>query len=192
MSQIQPHFLYNALGSISALCDIDPKHARDATDHFSDYLRMNLESMKRMSPISFQTELKHIKTYIWLEKMRFGEKLQVEFDIQTQDFQVPALSVQPIVENAVKHGICNKEDGGYVRILTKEREKEYVIEVIDDGEGFEIREVGEHKDGKLHVGIKNVSERLEMMVKGTLKIESKKGKGTRAIICVPKQIHMID
>ena len=76
--------------------------------------------------------------------------------------------------------------------MTKEKEKEYVIEVIDDGEGFEIRELGEYKDGKLHVGIKNVSERLEMLVKGTLKIESKKGKGTRASICIPKQINMID
>lgn len=190
MSQIQPHFLYNALGSISALCDIDPIHARDATDHFADYLRMNLESMKHISPISFQTELNHIKTYIWLEKMRFGEKLQVEFDIRTEKFQIPALSVQPIVENAVKHGICIKEDGGIVKILTRESKKEYIIEVSDNGIGFELSEISEHQDGKLHVGIKNVTERLEVMVRGSLTIQSEKGLGTIVIIRIPKHSYM--
>lgn len=186
MSQIQPHFLYNALGSISALCDIDPVCAREATDHFAGYLRMNLESMKRFSPIPFQTELNHIETYIWLEKMRFGEKLQVEYQIQVKDFQVPALSVQPIVENAVKHGVCKKEKGGRVVIGTWEEKDHYFIRVSDDGTGFDWNEQMDFNDGKLHIGIKNVRNRLAIMVKGSLDIQSRPGEGTQAIIRIPK------
>lgn len=185
MSQIQPHFLYNALGSISVLCDINPVSAREATDHFAEYLRMNMDSMKQRTPIPFQTELKHIETYIWLEKMRFGEKLNVEFDIQVKDFQVPALSVQPIVENAVKHGICSKEDGGTVQIRTWESRNAVHIEVRDDGVGFDAEQL-EFNDGKLHIGIKNVRERLEMMVEGDLRIRSKPNAGTVAVIDIPK------
>lgn len=187
MSQIQPHFLYNALGSISALCDVDPIRARDATDHFAEYLRMNLESMKRFSPIPFQTELNHIETYIWLEKMRFREKLQVEYDIRVKDFQVPALSVQPIVENAVKHGVCVKENGGTIRISTWESRDGYYIRVSDDGAGFRWSEQVDYNDGKLHIGIKNVRSRLETMVDGCLDIRSKVGEGTSATIRIPKK-----
>ena len=186
MSQIQPHFLYNALGSISVLCDINPVSAREATVHFAEYLRMNMDSMKQRTPIPFQTELNHIETYIWLEKMRFGEKLQVIFDIKARDFQVPALSVQPIVENAVKHGICRKEGGGSLWITTWESEQAYHIVVQDDGIGFETEQVLQFNDGKLHIGIKNVRERLAMMVDGELQISSKPSQGTVAKISIPK------
>lgn len=190
MSQIQPHFLYNALGSISALCDIDPVRARDATDHFAEYLRMNLESMKRFSPIPFQTELNHIETYIWLEKMRFREKLQVEYHIEVKDFQVPALSVQPIVENAVKHGVCVKENGGTIVISTWETESGYFIKVSDNGIGFRWNEQTDYNDGKLHIGIKNVRNRLETMVEGSLDIQSDIGQGTAVTIKIPKIEHI--
>lgn len=186
MSQIQPHFLYNALGSISALCDVDPVSAREATDHFAEYLRMNLDSMKQRAPIPFQTELNHIETYIWLEQMRFQEKLQVVYDIQVKDFQVPALSVQPIVENAVKHGICSKEEGGMIEIRTWQSDAVYLIEVRDNGIGFDPNEMLEYKDGKLHIGIKNVRNRLQTMVGGWLTIRSKPGEGTVATIQIPK------
>lgn len=186
MSQIQPHFLYNALGSISALCDIDPVCAREATDHFAEYLRMNLESMKRFSPIPFKTELNHIETYIWLEKMRFREKLKVEYHIGAKDFQVPALSVQPIVENSVKHGICKKEQGGTVIISTWESGENYFIKVSDDGAGFHWNGQTDFNDGKLHIGIKNVRDRLAIMVKGSLDIKSRIGEGTEAVLRIPK------
>lgn len=186
MSQIQPHFLYNALGSISALCDIDPVCAREATDHFAEYLRMNLESMKRFSPIPFKTELNHIETYIWLEKMRFREKLKVEYHIGAKDFQVPALSVQPIVENSVKHGVCKKEQGGTIIISTWESGEDYFIKVSDDGAGFHWNGQTDFNDGKLHIGIKNVRNRLAIMVKGSLDIKSKIGEGTEAVLRIPK------
>ena len=186
MSQIQPHFLYNALGSISALCDIDPVRARDATDHFADYLRMNLESMDRFSPIPFQRELNHIQTYVWLEKMRFGQKLQVEYDIRVKDFQVPALSVQPIVENAVKHGVCARETGGVIVISTRESKEFYSITVRDNGIGFRAEDPADYHDGKLHIGIQNVRSRLKTMVDGRLDIQSSPGTGTVATIQIPK------
>lgn len=184
MSQIQPHFLYNALGSISTLCDIDPAKARDATDHFAEYLRMNLESMERFAPIPFDRELSHVRTYLWLETMRFGDKLRVSYDIGTTAFQIPALSVQPLVENAVKHGICVREEGGSVLIRTREREDMYEITIQDDGVGFKVNE--EKRDGRVHMGIKTVRKRLALMVGGTLWIESRQGHGTLARITIPK------
>lgn len=187
MSQIHPHFLYNALGSISALCDIDPVRAREATDHFAGYLRMNLESMTLSLPIPFQRELTHIETYIWLEKMRFGEKLRMEYDIQAVDFQVPALSVQPIIENAVKHGICIKEEGGKIKLSTWESKNYFCIKVSDDGVGFRYKEQVNYNDEKLYIGIKNVRNRLEAMVGGSLDIRSRIGEGTSAMIWIPKK-----
>lgn len=188
MSQIQPHFLYNALGSISALCDSDPVQARDATDHFADYLRMNLESMSCYSPIPFQTELNHIETYVWLEKMRFRHKLKVVYDIKVKNFSLPALSVQPIVENAVKHGICVTENGGTVAISTFEATDGYFIVVSDDGVGFDQKAALERSSRKLHIGIENVRSRLQMMVGGDLTIRSAPGKGTVATIRIPKKL----
>lgn len=184
MSQIQPHFLYNALGSISTLCDLDPAQARDATDHFAEYLRMNLESMERFSPIPFERELNHIHTYLWLETMRFGDKLRVTYDIRTTDFQIPALSVQPLVENAVKHGICAREQGGSILLSTQEQENDYIITVEDDGVGFDVYK--EKQDGNLHMGIQNVRSRLNLMVGGTLSIDSRPDHGTTARITIPK------
>lgn len=188
MSQIQPHFLYNALGSISALCDIDPAQARDATDHFADYLRMNLESMSCYSPIPFQTELNHIETYIWLEKMRFGQKLNVKYDIQVKDFSIPALSVQPIVENAIKHGICTKETKGWVEICTFDSAEYHYITVSDNGVGFDPNAPYDYSHHKRPVGIENVRSRLQMMVNGDLTIQSTIGVGTVATIKIPRKL----
>lgn len=187
MSQIQPHFLYNALGSISALCDSDPTQARDATDHFADYLRMNLESMSCYSPIPFQTELNHIETYVWLEKMRFGEKLNVRYDIRVKDFSIPALSVQPIVENAIKHGICTKETKGWVEICTYDSIEYHYITVSDNGVGFDPDAPPVSGHHKRPVGIENVRSRLQMMVGGDLTIQSRPGVGTEATIRIPKE-----
>lgn len=188
MDQIHPHFLYNALGSISALCDIDPVRARDATDHFAEYLRINLEFMQQSSPIPFQMELEHIQTYIWLEKMRFGEKIQINYDIQARDFEVPALSVQPIVENAVKHGVCMKDGPGTITLSTRKSKDWYLIIVTDDGIGFqETEEPGRACPGKkLQVGIRNVRERLEILMHGSLTVWSKSGEGTTAVIQIPR------
>lgn len=185
ISQIQPHFLYNALGSISELCNQDARLAGIATDHFAQYLRMNLDSMKRTKPIPFKTELNHIDTYLWLEKIRFGDKINVVYDIRDVDFMVPALCVQPLVENAVKHGICSLEHPGTIKISTYKKNNSYVVTIEDTGAGFDISKT--ENDGKIHIGIDNVKKRLRDMVDGKLYIKSQKGSGTTATIIIPEK-----
>ena len=185
LSQIQPHFLYNSLTSVMDLCDRDPKQAKAAIADFADYLRGNLSSLKTENLISFRTELEHIEKYLRLEKLRFQDELQIVYDIQSTDFMLPSLSVQPLVENAVKHGVGQKIGGGTVNICTYETEDEYVIRVIDDGVGFEVGEYAD--DGSTHIGIENIRKRLDMMMNARLEIESKKGEGTTAYILIPKR-----
>ncbi len=184
ISQIQPHFLYNALTAISMLCDTDAKKARVATDEFSDYLRGNLEALSHKKPIPFYKELSHVKAYLHLEKIRFEEQLHVIYDIEEEDFFVPALSLQPLVENAVKHGLSKKEGGGTVTIKTSEKDDFYQIAVTDDGIGFDPSE--KSSDTKVHIGIDNVNSRLQTMLNGSVHITSEKGKGTTVIVNIPK------
>lgn len=120
LSQVQPHFLYNSLGTIYHLCESDPESARKAIKHFSDFLRGNMDSLKKREPIPFGAELSHVTNYLYLEQQRFGDKLQVIYQIKTQDFLIPPLTLQPLVENAVQHGILNRRNGGTILIRTQE------------------------------------------------------------------------
>lgn len=184
-SQIRPHFMYNSLTAIAQLCTIDPKRAQRATIDFSNYLRGNLDSVNYTQPIPFSQELKHLKTYLSLEILRFDDKLNVEYDIETEEFLVPVLSVQPLVENAVKHGICKKNDIGTVKVSAKETEDAYIVEVKDDGVGFDPNEPLD--DGKSHIGVSSVRSRIESMMGGKLEIESEVGVGTRSVLTIPKR-----
>lgn len=186
MSQIQPHFIHNSLNSIYHLCEIDTELAQQAISDFSDYLQQSLSAMDRTALIPFGEELKHVKTYLKLEQLRFGKDLNVVYRIEAAGFMLPALSVQPIVENAVKHGICQKEEGGgTVLLAVRECPDCFEIMVVDDGVGFSPEQ--EHKDKGTHVGIRNVRQRLDIMCNATLDITSKPGKGTTARICIPKE-----
>ena len=184
LSQIQPHFLYNTLNSIYQLCETNPMRARFMVNSFAEYLRNNLSSLDDPGLISFETELAHVNTYLDIERMRFEDTLEIEYDIKCIDFSLPVLTVQPIVENAVKHGTSKKRGGGKVIISTDETEKSYIIKVADTGCGFDP---SQHKDdGKQHVGIENVKQRLSNMCEGTLLIESTIGEGTTVTITIPK------
>ena len=185
VSQIQPHFLYNSLTSIAMLCTKDPKRARTATINFADYLRGNMNSLKERNPVPFKQELAHLKKSLMLEEMRFGDLLHIEYDIQCSDFLIPQLSVQPLVENAVKHGVGMKEDGGTVTISALETADSYRVEVKDDGVGFDPSVP--KNDGRSHVGMENVRSRLKEMVNGRVEITSEPGKGTTAVIIIPKE-----
>lgn len=185
VSQIQPHFLYNALTSIAMLCEKDPKYAKKETIEFANYLRTNMNSLTRKSPVIFKDELKHLETYVSLEQMRFGDELKVVYDIGPDSFFVPSLSVQPLVENAIKHGIGMKEDLGTVKISTKENENEYIITIEDDGVGFDTEKV--YDDNKDHIGMQNVKDRIKSMVNGEVIINSTIGKGTISQIIIPKE-----
>jgi len=184
LSQIQPHFLYNALAVISRLCDKDPAEAKRATINFSNYLRANMNLLESVEPIPFVNELNHTIGFMNLEKAMYGSALNVIYDVKVQEFKLPALTMQPIVENAVKHGIGKKEGGGTINISTKETERDYQVIVQDDGAGFEPEKIAE--DGERHVGINNVRFRLSLQCSGTLEIESVPGKGTTAKIIIPK------
>ena len=183
ISQIQPHFLYNTLSTISELCQRDAVMAEEVTNRFSTYLRGNLEHMGESIPVEFGKELRHVQTYLWIEKIRFQDDLKVEYDIQTEDFIIPALTVQPLVENAVKHGMMGSENVCTIRIRTKRDKRSYQVIIEDDGCGFNPNE--KKNDGRKHVGIESVRSRLEYMVGGTLTIHSEVGKGTRVVIDIP-------
>ncbi|MGN1120265.1 MAG: sensor histidine kinase [Oscillospiraceae bacterium] len=185
MSQIQPHFIYNTLGSISSLCEENPLKARDVTDRFAMYLRVNMANLKRDRLIPFSDEWEHTKTYLWIEQMRFDSFLHIVSDITCTDFKLPPLSLQPLVENAVKHGITPKADGGTITISTREQPDCYVVRISDDGMGFDPQAT--EKDGRLHVGIENVKNRIEILCGGELRIQSKVGEGTTAELIIPKE-----
>lgn len=184
LSQIQPHFLYNTLNSIYQLCETNPMRARSMVNFFSEYLRNNLSTLEEPGLISFETELAHIKTYLEIEKIRFEDTLDIEYDIKCDDFSLPVLTVQPIVENAVKHGTSKKRGGGKVVISTLEDKENYIVTVSDTGCGFDPSVP--KNDGKSHVGIENVRQRLLNMCDGSLTIESEIGVGTQVVIKVPK------
>lgn len=184
LSQIQPHFLYNALAVIQDMCSEKAPEAAQTTVEFAEFLRGNLDSLSRKSPIPFQQELHHTKNYLSLEQKRFGERLQVEYDIQADAFFVPALTLQPIVENAVQHGVSKREEGGTVRISTHETADSYIVNIDDNGVGFDPNE---KMDGsRAHIGIMNVKKRLEILCGGTLDISSVPNQGTSAVITIPK------
>lgn len=186
LSQIQPHFLYNALSTIRELCHSNPALAEKATIDFTDFLRGNMDSLKSDKPIPFKQELAHTQNYISLEKLRFTDSLEIIYEINTTDFCLPTLTLQPIVENAVRYGATKRETGGgIVKISTYESTEGFIIVVEDNGSGFDP--MAKKNDGRTHVGIKNVSNRLEKMCQGSLNIKSTAGKGTVAVITLPKK-----
>ncbi|MGN1126172.1 MAG: sensor histidine kinase, partial [Ruminococcus sp.] len=126
-----------------------------------------------------------VKSYLALEKMRFEDELNIVFDIKAHNFFVPALTVQPLVENAVKHGVGEKPEGGTVRVSSMELPDFFQVEIADDGVGMNFD--NEEKDIKVHIGIENVRSRLAFVCGGILIIQSTPGKGTKVIIKIPKE-----
>lgn len=190
MSQIQPHFLYNMLAVIRQLCDCHPGEAKAAVQDLSMFLRGNLNALLDKKPIPFERELSHTKHYLELEKRRFGERLRIVWDIRETGFRIPPLSLQPIVENAVKHGIILQEQGGTVTIQSEHKDKAYLVTVMDDGPGFLYSRAfpPPHKSRQeTHsgIGIENVRSRIQILCNGTLTIESAPGKGTKVILSIP-------
>ena len=183
LSQIQPHFIYNTLGTIERMCLKDPQKAFELVRNFSLYLRGNFSELDSVTPIRFAEELKHVEYYVNIEKVRFPD-MHIDYDVEATDFVLPALSVQPLVENAIKHGLMRLESGGAVMIRSYETDSHFCVEVKDDGVGFDTSLPIEEKK---HVGLRNIRGRLKAMVNGELVIESRIGSGTRAVIMIPKE-----
>ena len=183
LSQIQPHFMHNMLTTIMYMCRTEPEEAEKTVGQFADYLRANMDSITLKQCIQFETELKHVKTYWSLEEKRFGDKIRAVYDIQENSFMLPSLTIQPIVENAVKHGM-RKGKQLTVTIRTYSDVNNYYVEINDDGRGFDVNAF--ENDGKSHIGIKNVQQRLKMMCGGELMVNSVPDQGTDAVIKIPK------
>ena len=199
MSQIQPHFLYNTLSTIQALCLTEPEKAADISEKFGTYLRQNIDSLNQTDLIPFSKELEHTKVYADIERVRFPS-IEVNYDLEELedgDFNIPALTIQPMVENAIRHGVRGNENGVIDVIVSKkpfdERKKrfgereEFYYEIIvkDNGKGFNTQ-VLTTQEGQ-HIGIKNVKERIESMCGGTLSVKSVPGEGTTIYIRVPEE-----
>ena len=184
MSQIRPHFIYNTLGSIEQLCELDPPKAGELVHNFAKYLRGNFRELDNPKPIRMSQEMEHVRHYISIENVRFPD-MTISFEMNSEDFSLPALTIQPIVENAIKHGLMKLQNGGSIRIISYETDTHYCVSVEDDGVGFDTSIL---RDGREHVGIRNIRGRLEAMVGGTLEIESTQGVGTKVLITIPKEV----
>ena len=181
VSQIHPHFLFNSLSAIRHLCRTQPEVAWEALGDFASYLRANTDALTSTKLIPFSQELRHIQSYLKLEKLRMGERLNVVYDIQEEDFCLPPLTIQPLVENAVKHGIFYAKNGGTVCVATRREGDAIVIRVSDDGIGFNVEEKNDTND-RVYVGIRNVQTRLKKLLHAQMTIESEKNHGTTVTI----------
>ena len=186
LSQIQPHFLFNVLYVIQEICHINPETAAGAIEDFSKYLRHNMDSITIRTPIPFKEELEHVGHYVSLQQLRFGEALEVQYELECTDFKMPTLTLQPIVENAIRYGVRMAPKGrGKVLVRTTEHPDSYEIDVTDNGPGFDMNHVPD--DGISHTGLKNARERLRRISGGELTVISAAGEGTTVRMTLPKE-----
>lgn len=184
ISQIHPHFIYNTLGSIEQLCELQPEKAAELVHNFSRYLRGNFSELDNPAPICLSQEMEHTRYYVSIEQVRFPD-IEVRFDMQSVDFLLPALSVQPLVENSIKHGLMKLSRGGVVTVTSYETDTQYYVSVEDNGAGFDTSIL---LDERKHIGLRNIRERLEMMCSGTMTVESTPGVGTKVLLSIPKGV----
>ncbi len=186
--QIQPHFIYNSLSAIRADLPEGSK-AWDSLNHFAGFLRGSIDLLSAEGCIRAEREFKTVEDYLYMEKQRFGEDLNVIYDINDMDFELPPFTVQTMVENAVRHGVRENPDGrGTLELKSYAADEAHIIEVKDDGPGYDINDTNSvtDTDGHKHIGIENVEKRLKLMCNGTLEIFSESEKGTLARIIIPK------
>ncbi len=180
--QMRPHFIYNTLMSIYYLCKQDAERAQQVILDFSSYLRKNFTAIAKADAIPFEEELEHTRAYLAVEQARFKDQLLVEFDTPFTDFRIPPLTLQPIVENAVKHGMDPELEPLFISISTRRQDGYAEITVDDSGPGYQPAD-----DNEPHIGLDNVRERLKMMSKGDLTISRRDCGGTIVTIRIPVQ-----
>ncbi|WP_433619512.1 ATP-binding protein [Paenibacillus cellulositrophicus] len=194
-AQIQPHFLFNTINSIMALSDIDLDQMRELADAFTSYLRISIDFINSEEAVPLSHELELVRAYLYIEKARFGPRLAVIWDIDPQlSLFIPPLTVQPLVENAVKHGLLSRIQGGTVQIIIRREEDGTRFEVRDNGKGMTPEEVqnllqphstSEPSSGG--IGLKNTNRRLLQRYGRGLQIESELGQGTVMSFVIPSQ-----
>lgn len=184
-TQISQHFIYNTLTTIKYLCKKDAGLAAETVDEFSGYLRGNFDSLTGDKTICFSKELDHVKYFLSIEQKRFGKRINVIYDIREEDFMLPVLTLQPIVENAVRHGVVKREQGGTICISTGKSGEDYWIRVEDDGVGYRAK--AKEKDKETHIGLENVTSRVKSLCGGTVTVESSLEEGTKVLIQIPER-----
>ena len=160
---------------------VNPPLANQTLEKFSKYLRQNLDAMEQPDLIPFSSEIEHTRLYADIEMLRFPH-IRMEYRIDDEDFVIPALSVQPLVEDAIRHGVRSREEG-VVSVSSYRDENDHVIEIRDNGVGFDPEE--KKTTGETHIGIGNVRGRVEQLCGGSMKIESEIGKGTTVTLRIP-------
>ena len=178
--QMRPHFIYNTMTSIYCLCNQDPQLARQVVLDFTTYLRKNFTAIASAAPIPFSSELEHTRAYLAVEQAQYEDSLFVEYDTPHTWFRVPPLTLQPIVENAVKHGRDPFAGPFHISIRTRKTDTGSEIVVADDGRGFDPAD-----DGELHIALRNIQQRLEIMCGGSLTITPNEEGGTVVTVTVP-------
>jgi sensor histidine kinase YesM len=191
-AQIKPHFIFNSLNTVSSFCETDPLLAANLLDEFSNYLRMSFDFSNLNDFIPLEREISLVKSYLTLEKARFGEKLNIFYELDERAFSenVPPLILQPIVENAVKHGLLSKKEGGNLYIRVGLKTNQLVMSVEDDGVGVKPGKVAALSVGDGQgkgVGLKNINKRLRALYGLNIEIDSEKGRGTCVTIRIPAQ-----
>ena len=179
--QMRPHFIFNTMMSIYYLCAQDSKKAQQVTLDFTSYLRKNFSAIASENTIPFANELEHTRAYLAVEQVQFEDSLFVEYDTPHIRFRVPPLTLQPIVENAVKHGMDPDLEPLYVSVVTRDTARGVKITVEDTGPGFAPTD-----DDEPNYALKNIRERLKTMCGGTLEIEEREAGGTRVTIFIPQ------
>lgn len=180
--KMRPHFIFNTLMSIHSLCSLDPQKAQQVTADFTDYLRRNFKAVASGSAVPFSTELEHTRAYLAVEQAQYDDMLSVDYDVAFTSFHLPPLTLQPLVENAVKHGM--NPDAGPLRIVVRARRTDAGSEVVveDDGPGFDPAVADDP-----HTTLPNIRQRLQMTCGGTLEITPREGGGAMVKVTIPRR-----
>ena len=178
--QMRPHFIYNTMNSVYCLCNQDPQRARQVIMDFLTYLRRNFTAIVSMEPIPFSAELEHTRAYLAVEKAQYEESLFVEYDTVHTHFRLPPLTLQPVVENAIKHGRDPYAGAFHVSIRTRKTDFGSEIVVADDGRGYT-----DSDDSEPHIALKNIQERLRLMCGGSMTIAPGDSGGTVVTMIIP-------
>ena len=192
-AQINPHFLFNSLNTITSFCRTSPEKARNLLQDLSSYLRKSLDASRGFVPLS--EELDQIRCYLAIEQARFGERIRVSFEVEEgcESWPIPPLIIQPLVENSVRHGILPQEDGGEIRVQVRKEDGHLHVEVKDDGAGMDASQVEKlYAKSSLDsrsggIGVRNCFQRLEQMFGPSYlpSVSSAPGQGTRIDFLLP-------
>ncbi|GAA0400082.1 ATP-binding protein [Paenibacillus motobuensis] len=189
-AQIHPHFLFNTLNSIMALSEVDSEKMLRLGDAFASFLRISFDFLNTGELVPLSHELQLVEAYLYIEKERFGDRLSIVWEVeQNIQLRLPPLSVQPLVENAVRHGLLSRLQGGTVRIRIVQQEMSTLIEVDDNGKGMDQEMISQLLDsalqGRSGIGIANTNRRLIQLYGKGLSISSKPGEGTTVSFVIP-------